>query len=152
LSLAAALSHSGKRVLFVDAHLPSPRMPGRRRVSDELGFVDAARGRTTLAEAAVRIAASPISWLPLGTDLPQTWPSAAELHRVLSTQAAGFDVVIIDGDSVRSSLLSATLTDIVGHIVVCVDEGSTGLSEVEAELDAIGPQGGRLRGLTIAGT
>jgi hypothetical protein len=100
----------------------------------------------------VRIAASPISWLPLGTDLPQTWPSAAELHRVLSTQTAGFDVVIIDGDSVRSSLLSATLTDIVGHIVVCVDEGSTGLSEVEAELDAIGPQGGRLRGLTIAGT
>ncbi len=124
-NLAERISHSGRKVLLVDADAWCGNLHILSNVQAEKGFQQFADGRISLPEAAVRVN-DRLDVLPVVADAmddePLTSDDAGYFIQRLKRQGTGYDLVILDHSSGRSRSAAVMACGCDATILVMVPE------------------------------
>lgn len=142
-NVAAALTESGNRVVYIDADMKGGRLAAQLRLPQLSGVTDVVTGKATLAEARVDWVAGGFAVIPVGASKM----SASDLlgssgfGELLEKLADDYDVVIVDAPPVTNTSEAARFTEHLESIVVVAEAAETrraDLARVAASLTHAG--------------
>lgn len=149
VNLALTLSESYRHnVLLVDADMRRPTLHQLFHVSGAHGLLDALRAEAEEALPAVPVT-STLSLLPAGR--PQLNPvgdlSSGRMARLIASAGSRFDWVIVDSPPAAGLADARIILATVDGAILVVRAGATRFADLQAAVDALGPE--RMLGVVL---
>lgn len=138
-NLAVAFARLGTRVLLVDADLRRPNIDRTFATARTPGLSEVLVGEVEATDALQDVGVKNLRVLPAGTIPPNPSellgsPAMAGLLRTFESMA---DLVLVDAPPLLAVSDSVALTANVAHVIMVVQQGSTGRSAVRASVEQL---------------
>jgi capsular exopolysaccharide synthesis family protein len=150
-NVALTLAQSGARVVLVEGDLRKPAVGKYLGISNAAGLTNVLAGQHELRDVIVSYQRDTLAVLPSGPTPPN--PSemlgSQQMHQLLITLAADYDLVIIDAPPLLPVTDAAVLASASDGAILVVRHGKSRREEVERALQALGSVNAKVLGTVL---